>query len=254
MFRRVVIFLVGKHLKVTQGTHTHLKTISKWLLGLALLSGSIIANADAVTYDLTGIVTGATGIYSSAGSTVTGTFTINVGVGVGTSPTPSFSSPWSSNSGGAYPPVVVSTLESGSVTFSDAGSYFSVNGVGGFAPSGSNAPNEYFAVDEEYSGLMPFVDNNFHLFGGTGVNAPFDAKGLPVFANATGGGYGTLYDYWAGGFSKGQLNYTLTSLTPVPLPAAGAPEIDPTSAASGLTLLIAGLIVLRGRKQPLIEA
>jgi hypothetical protein len=44
-----------------------------------------------------------------------------------------------------------------------------------------------------------------------------------------------------------------SNLTPVPLHPSGAPEIDPTSAASGLTLLIAGLIVLRG-KQPLIEA
>jgi hypothetical protein len=34
----------------------------------------------------------------------------------------------------------------------------------------------------------------------------------------------------------------------------GAPEIDPNSAACGLILLLGGLLVLRGRKQPLIAA
>lgn len=33
-----------------------------------------------------------------------------------------------------------------------------------------------------------------------------------------------------------------------------APEIDPSSAASGIALLVGGLLVLRGRKQPLVAA
>jgi hypothetical protein len=36
--------------------------------------------------------------------------------------------------------------------------------------------------------------------------------------------------------------------------ATQAPEIDPTSAASGLTLLVGGLLVLRGRKQQSVAA
>jgi hypothetical protein len=35
---------------------------------------------------------------------------------------------------------------------------------------------------------------------------------------------------------------------------AKVPEIDPASAASGLMLLVGGLVVLRGRRQPLNAA
>jgi len=44
------------------------------------------------------------------------------------------------------------------------------------------------------------------------------------------------------------------SINQVIPPPTAAPEIDPTSAASGLTLLMGGLVVLRGRKQQSIAA
>jgi len=44
------------------------------------------------------------------------------------------------------------------------------------------------------------------------------------------------------------------NITPTPVPLSAAPEIDPTSAASGLTLLLGGLVVLRGRRQQSIAA
>lgn len=43
---------------------------------------------------------------------------------------------------------------------------------------------------------------------------------------------------------RAQLDYSVTSLTRV-----SAPEIDPASAASDLTLLLGGLVVLRGRRK-----
>jgi LPXTG-motif cell wall-anchored protein len=39
-----------------------------------------------------------------------------------------------------------------------------------------------------------------------------------------------------------------------PASPTAAPEIDPTSAASGLVLLVGGLLVLRGRKQKIDAA
>ncbi len=42
-------------------------------------------------------------------------------------------------------------------------------------------------------------------------------------------------------------NYDLVS-TAIPISPVSAPEIDPASAASGLTLLLGGLVVLRGRR------
>jgi hypothetical protein len=47
---------------------------------------------------------------------------------------------------------------------------------------------------------------------------------------------------------NGQINITFVSQ------AIAAPEIDPTSAASGLALLVGGLLVLRGRKQQGVNA
>jgi hypothetical protein len=63
-----------------------------------------------------------------------------------------------------------------------------------------------------------FVGASFELIGGTGPKAPFDANGLPVFANATGGAHGRLDNYIGAGLDSGLLTYTITSFTPAPLP------------------------------------
>jgi len=166
-----------------------------------------------VTYAFTGMVTSATGIYSSAGSAVTGTFMIDFAGGDGALPVP-FTSPWSSFSVGSSP-VVRSTLKSGGVTFSDAGSAGNITGVAGLATAEATAPDEYFAYDTEFSDPLNSREHSFELAGGTGPSAPFDANGLPVFSNATGGASGTLNAY-SDNATVGQLNYTITSLTPVP--------------------------------------
>jgi hypothetical protein len=80
-----------------------------------------------------------------------------------------------------------------------------------------------------------------------------------VFDVVTAGGYSGAFSnttFTAGGatfkalYSGSSVDLTVTSLTP----PVGAPEIDPASAASGLTLLIGGLIVLRSRRQQSIAA
>ena len=204
---------------------------SNWLAALALLSGPLVVSAQPVTYYFTGIVTGATGIYvSTAGPTVTGTFTINVGVGEGIPV--NATGPWNIGSGPAPPSVVVSTLQSGSVTFSDAGFGGNESDVEADASSGSNVTNEYVASDLDFTnGVTGFVYSTFQLFGGTGANAPFDASGLPVFANATGGAYGAFSYYPDAGSTASTLRYTITSLTPRG-PAAGTPSLSGTTIPS----------------------
>jgi len=63
---------------------------------------------------------------------------------------------------------------------------------------------------------------------------------------------GTGVNSWAPDFKINWVgtknNYDLVSLA-IPISPASAPEIDPTSAASGLTLLLGGLVVLRGRRR-----
>jgi hypothetical protein len=163
-----------------------------------------------VDYTFTGTVTSATGIYATAGATVTGTLTLDLNAGDGALPV-SLTTPWSSTSSGS-PQVVASTLKSGSVTFSDAGSTGNKSTIAGLAAAASNAPNEYFASDTAFSSPTSSTELSLQILGGTGAKAPFDSNGLPIFQNATGSG--TLLAT-AGGATVGQLSYTLTSLNPV---------------------------------------
>ena len=164
-----------------------------------------------VTYTFTGKVTSATGTYATAGTTVTGTFTFDPNAGDGALPV-SLTTPWSSVSTGT-PRVVASTLKSGSVNFSDAGSTSNKTTVAGLATAGSSAPNEYFASDTEFSSATNSIEHSFQIVGGTGAKAPFNSNGLPIFQNATG--TGTLLAT-AGTATVGQLTYTITWLTAVP--------------------------------------
>jgi hypothetical protein len=84
-----------------------------------------------------------------------------------------------------------------------------------------------------------YIENYVQL---SGAVAPWDSNGLPVFGNVTSQ-YNFLDDV-VNSAHVGTLDYTITSLTP----AVAAPEIDPTSMASGLTLLLGGLVALRGRR------
>jgi hypothetical protein len=61
----------------------------------------------------------------------------------------------------------------------------------------------------------------------TPVSVAANGLGSPVSVTTFGGGLATIW---------------------TPINAIAAPEIDPTSAASGLTLLLGGLVVLRGRR------
>jgi len=202
------------------------------ILICAALGAPIAAIADTVvTYDFTGTVIGASGIYSSAGTSVTGTYTIDVGAGFPSQSTlpVSFTSIWASlayggtNYGTTAPSALVfaSTLMSGGVSYSNStpSSVGSNSFVEGFPESGT-VPNGYAGGDTESPDSTDSVYSSFELIGGTGTSAPFDANGLPIFANASSG-TGVLNSSVAG--STGTLAYTISSLTPaspVPLPAA----------------------------------
>ena len=61
--------------------------------------------------------------------------------------------------------------------------------------------------------------------------------------------FSSFTDGMQGFGDKQGLEQTFTTLHPAPYVVATAPEIDPASAAGGLTLLLSGLAVLRGRKR-----
>ena len=179
--------------------------------GILSMASAAVPFTGSVKYSFTGKVTGATGIYASAGTTVSGTLTFDLDAGDGALPV-STTTPWSSQSTGT-PQVVSSTLKSGSVSFTDAGAVSNKTMVAGLATAGSSAPNEYFASDKEFSSATNSVENSFQIVGGTGANAPFNSNGQPVFQNAAGSG--TLLAI-ADNTTVGQLTYTITSLTVAP--------------------------------------
>jgi hypothetical protein len=179
--------------------------------GILQMASVAVPFTGSVNYSFTGKVTGATGIYASAGTTVSGTLTFDLNAGDGALPV-SMTTPWSSVSTGTAQ-VVASTLQSGSVSFTDAGAVSNKTMVAGLAAAGSNAPNEYFASDKEFSSSTNSVEHSVQIVGGTAANAPFNSNGLPIFQNAVGSG--TLLAT-ANNATVGQLTYTITSLTIAP--------------------------------------
>jgi hypothetical protein len=229
--------------------------IQRYFIVFAALALPSLANSQAVTYDFTGVVTSTYGIYNVAGSTITGTYVFDTSVvspesfgTVGDTTTQ-----WEvHNSGGAAygsptPSSLVFglTLAAGSVSYNSTTP--STSGIGdliqGYNDAGFSAPNHLYLANVQYFSDSSYVQSYVNLSGGTGINAPFNSNGLPVLANAA---YATgEVDSNANGTVNGMLLYNITSLTPAP---TSAPEMDPASAASGLTLLLGGLMVLRGRR------
>jgi hypothetical protein len=222
-------------------------------VSLAALISSAAASAQEATYDFTGTVTASNIGSIASGITVTGTYTINFGNadyssdgysdnGIGVS------QPWYRGvAGGVADPnhpvptgaVFSSTVTAGLVTFggplSTIGSFSTIKG-------GVGGNYNYWGDDIEYTSSSSFTESSFSLVDNT--TAAFTSDGLPVL-NATSVGTGAIsYGTSLGAATTPELSYSIKSLT-----RASAPEIDPVSAASGLTLLLGGLAVLRGRRK-----
>jgi hypothetical protein len=98
---------------------------------------------------------------------------------------------------------------------------FFANAPFSLAPGQSSGPFELFAVDLATTALTgSYVGNGFEIQGG-----------------ADGGSFSAFQDLADANFSV-----TVTSST------VAAPEIDPSSAISGLFMLMGGLAVMRGRR------
>jgi hypothetical protein len=115
--------------------------------------------------------------------------------------------------------VVTFVVDSGGVKYTSPsiGAAYTVTEANTYnSVSGTSNPNEYELVYEQDTASGTFTQSYFNLKGGSGSAAPFTSSGLPVLANATSP-TGELWSATSGTVT-GTLNYTLTSLTPVPLP------------------------------------
>lgn len=203
------------------------------VLGLAVSVGSL--RAQEVTYEATGVVTtdqytlsggsnnplglappayDPSQFYGLAGQQVTFGFTVNLGAQIP----------------GEYYPIVTSSIYGGGYYPYINGSQFSGTGTTGISASQNivlNSPS-----------------------GGTSIYEVRESFSLNVPSTGMGGELQVDNNIFNGVFSG---MYTTDYLTDVPdvtlsITSTAAPEIDSSSAASGLTLLLGSLMVLRGRR------
>jgi len=220
------------------------------LIAATILAGApMVSNADAITYDFTGTVTSSDFATVTSGMTITGTYTINL---ANADPLSSFNditsgSEWGravyggSVFGVPAPPGTVfsSTATAGSFVYASSapsgfGSYSSVSGSPDFF---------YGAFDYEYSNNSSYTESLFDIYGST----IFSSTGLPLFGSGSTGNGAIFFGDALGTGTGRQVDYSITSLRPV----TSAPEIDPASWASGVTLLFGSLFVMHGRRKVL---
>ncbi len=241
---------------------------SNWFAALSLAFAPLLAHADAVTYDFTGSVISATGIYASVGGPLSGSYTIDLGAANPTqSSLVSTTNQWTIQTyGGAVygvsaPPlptslVFSSTLTGAGLSYStpavgDAGELSSVNGLActPLASSGYSyttcktvfgSPNAYLANETHFYTTNGSNISSRLLLYGMGPTAPFSATGLPAFSLAQYASGTLTYDDSAGNGS--QLIYSITSIngvpfTPVPLPASASLALAGIGCVGGVGLL-----------------
>jgi hypothetical protein len=230
-----------------------MKTISKGFAALVLtILGAPMADAASLTYTFTGVVTNAQGSFATyngqsvIGDTVTGTYVFNydAAIPLQSSGTPG-SNAWNSHSDflGTFPPggslgdllVFISTAQVVGTNISYAttppsgtgfniGSYATGNGGTGF--QASEQANQANAGDTQST------------FGLGSIPPVYDSSGGPVYQPSSQPGSGSGNFGVAAGGDTGVINYNITSISPVPLPAAG-----------WLTMTMLGAVGVMARKR-----
>jgi len=104
---------------------------------------------------------------------------------------------------------------------------------GGPGSGSTFAAGETWEAAPDVNGGSALIISNPH--------GAYSSNGLPILAGATSA-TGEVGEFLADTYTS--IDFKITSLTAV----ATAPEIDGSSAVAGITLLIGGLTVLRGRR------
>jgi hypothetical protein len=192
----------------------------KGLLAAAIIAAPVIAHADSITYDFTGIVTNSGGDYSSVaiGSLISGTLTLNFANADGDSTrnygvVGSTASGWSVGTIG-NPPAAMVVSSTANV---DGISYVSQAPIGNSYSfiEGSGGTGAYFQAGEYVNTLsQPNTESSIELYG-SGSASAYSSAGLPI---NVGGGTG-FFAIVTNGINS-EVVYNISSLSPVPLPAS----------------------------------
>lgn len=231
-----------------------MRAMSKWILALACSAPAVAANAQIVTYDFTATVTKSSGLLYgliAPGTDITGTYTIDLSaanpaltIDLGSTTTLGIAAAAGGTKFGTSAPaapVFASTASTDVLPFSSGSqaAYFSGSYVETTPPKKHGA--------ESYSALEV---NEYG--GGVSSKSFFTLKGSDLFASDGLLNLGGSTQHDTGGFeetgfgSKNIVKYDITSLTLAP---TAAPEIDGRGLSSGASLLLGGLLVLRGRRR-----
>lgn len=231
-----------------------MQAMSKWVLALACSAPAFAATAQTVSYDFTATVTSSSGLLYgliTPGSTIKGTYTIDLSaanpadsIDLGSATAEGIAAAAGGTSVGTLAPqapVFASTASAGALKFSSGtqAAYFSSSGVQ-TTPPGANGLETYSAGElNEYGGGV----SSASYFSLEGLNL-FASDGLLSLGGAIGKDVGGFEETGFG--SKNSVTYAIRSLSVVP---TAAPEIDAGGITTGASLLIGGLVVVRGRRR-----
>ena len=217
------------------------------MLTAVLTATSIAADAQAETVDFSGIVTSSSNAPAVLdGMTISGTYTIDLANGNPYSGSGSVNTfaPWvyavgpspdGNPLGSAYVepgPVFASTAQVGAFSYASVASPLFANGS---EVSGSDQGGVYFAFETETPSSSFSSSSSFQITG----NLAFSPAGIPLFGQGSAGTGDITVDV---GGVQSVIDYNIKSIT-------AAPEMDPASVTSALTLLFGGLAVIRGRRR-----
>jgi hypothetical protein len=155
--------------------------------------------------------------------------------------------------GPSDPAVITETIDGS--TFSVSGSIQSVLNLVALPPSQDPNNSFYLEAANWGSSVAPgsfsgSIDLNLSNYLGAPFAANIDKSGSVAFFNQNGLGVNeidTLQAINAEGNNTGSIYFSIDHAFAVPVPVR-APEIDPASTISALTLLLGGIAVMRGRK------
>jgi hypothetical protein len=228
-------------------------------LGASLLVCAVLASpaafAASVTYDFTGVITGSVGAYSSvaSGTLITGTLTFDYANGsisgtVGDQLGIWVSSVQGGSSYGTAPPsalVFSSTAQFGAFTYSSSapGAYSSTSSAVGQGSFGS-PPSLVFSEQQRASSssqttfsAIDFVGDSFSSF------VPYTSDGLPLLPSSSQGYTAAQLGNFLGSTAN-DVNFSITSLTPVSL----TPVPLPATVWLLLSALVGVGVMVRGRR------
>jgi hypothetical protein len=232
-----------------------MKRITRWVIASTLLSAAAAVDAQTVTYDFTATVTSSGGLFSSVsdGTLISGSFTVDLAdatsgaiADLGSLTAKGSGISAGGTSLGTVAPnglVFSSIVQTGTVPFSSGSpaAYYTKSYV---KTNPSNAKGTETFKGLEITETSPGIYSE--SFVTLKSDDAFSSGGLPALTTGAGAHDTGAFEEEFLGFSS-EVKYKITALSVAP--PVSAPEVDTAYAASAVTLVFGGLLVINGRRR-----